>query len=182
MPELLEAIFLGVVQGLTEFLPVSSSEHQLLAQYFLGVDQERLGLSFDAAIRTGTVLAVVAFFRRDLLRMARAFVRSLPRPHFADPETRLPYLVLVATISAGITGFLFEPFFATTVRYTWVMVFNLVFLGALFLVAEAVGRMNRDLSKLGLLEAMGEALSAVTPEDAQGWFSHCGYEAEAQGS
>jgi undecaprenyl-diphosphatase len=59
---LLEAVFLGVVQGLTEFLPVSSSGHLLLSQYFLGMDQERFGLSFDAAIHTGTLLAVDLFF------------------------------------------------------------------------------------------------------------------------
>jgi undecaprenyl-diphosphatase len=76
--ELLEAVFLGVVQGLTEFLPVSSSGHLLLSQYFLGMDQERFGLSFDAAIHTGTLLAAVLFFRRVLLAMARAFLGSLP--------------------------------------------------------------------------------------------------------
>ena len=59
MLELIEAVFLGIVQGLTEFLPVSSSGHLLLGQYFLGLDQERFGLSFDAAIHTGTVLAVI---------------------------------------------------------------------------------------------------------------------------
>jgi len=59
--ELIGAIFLGVVQGLTEFLPVSSSGHLLLGQYFLGLDQDRFGLTFDAAIHTGTVLAVVGY-------------------------------------------------------------------------------------------------------------------------
>jgi membrane protease YdiL (CAAX protease family) len=83
--ELLEAVFLGIVQGLTEFLPVSSSGHLLLSQYFLSMDQERFGLHFDAAIHTGTVLAVVLFFRRDLLSMARAFFRSLPRPDLSEP-------------------------------------------------------------------------------------------------
>jgi undecaprenyl-diphosphatase len=149
MLELLEAVFLGVVQGLTEFLPVSSSGHLLLAQYFLGVNQERFGLSFDAAIHTGTVLAVVSYFRRDLLGMARAFLRSLPRPDFSDPEVRLAYLVLVATVPAALIGFLFEDFFATQVRSPWVVVFNLVFVGMLFLVAEAVGRKGRDASRLG---------------------------------
>jgi undecaprenyl-diphosphatase len=86
--ELLEAVLLGVVQGLTEFLPVSSSGHLLLVQYFLSMDQDRFGLPFDAAIQTGTVLAVVWFFRKDLLAMGRAFVRSLPHPDFSDVEVR----------------------------------------------------------------------------------------------
>jgi undecaprenyl-diphosphatase len=157
--ELLEAVLLGVVQGLTEFLPVSSSGHLLLGQYFLGMDQDRFGLSFDAAIHTGTVLAVVWFFRKDLLAMARAFVRSLPRPDFSDTEVRMAYLVLVATIPAALIGFLFEDFFATEVRSPWVVVFNLVFVGVLFLVAEAVGRKTRSAFKLGPLGAFSVGLA-----------------------
>jgi undecaprenyl-diphosphatase len=157
--ELLEAVFLGVVQGLTEFLPVSSSGHLLLSQYFLGMDQERFGLSFDAAIHTGTVLAVVWFFWGDLLSMARAFLRSLPRPDFSDPEVRMAYLILVATVPAGLMGFFFEAFFATRVRSPWVVVFNLVFVGVLFLVAEAIGRKTESSSKLGFLGAVGLGLA-----------------------
>ncbi|MCA3747673.1 MAG: undecaprenyl-diphosphatase UppP [Rubrobacter sp.] len=166
MKELLEAIFLGIVQGLTEFLPVSSSGHLLLGQYFLGMDQERFGLSFDAAIHTGTVLAVVWFFRRDLLAMARAFLRSLPRPDFSDMEVRLAYLVLIATVPAALIGFFFEDFFATAVRSPWVVVFNLVFVGMLFLVAEAIGRKSRTISKMGPFGALGVGLaqaSALVP-------------------
>jgi undecaprenyl-diphosphatase len=161
MIELIQAVLLGVVQGLTEFLPVSSSGHLLLGQYFLGMDQERFGLSFDAAIHTGTVLAVVWFFRGALLAMARAFVRSLPRPDFSDTEVRMAYLVLVATVPAALIGFRFEDFFATEVRSPWVVVFNLVFVGVLFLVAEAVGSKTRSASKLGPLGAFGVGLAQV---------------------
>ena len=159
MLELLEAVLLGVVQGLTEFLPVSSSGHLLLGQHFLGMDQERFGLSFDAAIHTGTVLAVVWFFRTDLLAMARAFLGSLPRPNFYEAEVRLAYLILVATVPAALIGFFFEDFFATEVRSPWVVVFNLVFVGVLFLLAEAVGRKAGSVSKLGPLGAFGIGLA-----------------------
>lgn len=159
MRELLEAVFLGVVQGLTEFLPVSSSGHLLLSQYFLGMDQERFGLSFDAAIHTGTVLAVVWFFWGDLLSMGRAFLRSLPRPDFSDAEVRMAYLILVATVPAALIGFFLEDFFATEVRLPWVVVFNLVFVGMLFLVAESVGRKSESASKLSPLGAFGVGLA-----------------------
>ena len=164
--ELLEAIFLGVVQGLTEFLPVSSSGHLLLSQYFLGMDQGRFGLSFDAAIHTGTVLAVVWFFWGDLLSLARAFLRSLPRPDFSDAEVRMAYLILLATVPAALIGFLFEDFFATEVRSPWVVVFNLVLVGLLFLAAESVGSKKRSASRLGWLGAVGIGLaqaSALVP-------------------
>jgi len=157
--ELLQAVFLGVVQGLTEFLPVSSSGHLLLSQHFLGMNQERFGLPFDAAIHTGTVLAVVWYFRGDLLSMARAFLRSLPRPDFSDPEVRMAYLILVATVPAALIGFFFEDFFATEVRSPWVVVFNLVFVGALFLAAESAGRKTESASNLGPLGAFGVGLA-----------------------
>jgi undecaprenyl-diphosphatase len=157
--ELLTAVFLGVVQGLTEFLPVSSSGHLLLSQYFLGMDQKRFGLPFDAAIHTGTVLAVAWFFWEEILAMARAFLRSLPRPDFSDPQVRMAYLILLATVPAALIGFFFEDFFATRVRSPWVVVFNLVFVGVLFLVAEAIGRKTESASKLGFLGAVGVGLA-----------------------
>jgi undecaprenyl-diphosphatase len=132
---------------------------QPLSQYFLGMDQERFGLTFDAAIHTGTVLAVVWFFWGDLLSMARALLRSLPRPDFSDAEVRTAYLILVATVPAAMVGFFFEDFFATAVRSPWVVVFDLVFVGALFLVAETVGGKTQSASKLGPLGAFGVGIA-----------------------
>jgi len=151
--EFIEAIFLGIVQGLTEFLPVSSSGHLLLGQYFLGLDQDRFGLPFDAAIHTGTVLAVVSFFWRDLLGMFQAFLRSLRGPNFSDVQQRMAYLILISTVPAGIIGFLFQDFFETQVRSPWVVVVNFVLVGVLFIVGEAVGRKSRQASKLSFREA-----------------------------
>ena len=155
MLEFIEAVFLGIVQGLTEFLPVSSSGHLLLGQYFLGLDQERFGLSFDVALHLGTLLAVVSFFFRDLLRMAGAFVRSFGRRSISDPDAKLAYLILASTVPAALIGFFLEDFFETAVRSPWVVVFNLVLVGILFIIGEAVGRRTRDSSKLTFLEAVG---------------------------
>ena len=157
MLELLEAILLGVVQGLTEFLPVSSSGHLLLGQYFLGMDKERFGLPFDVALHLGTLLAVVAFFRWDLLRMAHAFVRSLSPGgrNLADPDQQLAYLILASSVPAALIGFFLEDIFETAVRSPWVVVFNLVLVGILFIVAEAVGSRSRKADKLGFYEAIG---------------------------
>ena len=163
MLEFLEAILLGIVQGLTEFLPVSSSGHLLLGQFFLGVDQEQFGLPFDAAIQSGTLLAVISFFWRDFLAMARAFPRSPGGFDLANPDQRMAWLILVATIPAGVVGFLFDDFFeSAAVRSPWVVVVNLVLVGALFIVAEAVGRKSRQASKLGFLAAIGIGLAQAT--------------------
>jgi len=155
--EFLEAILLGVVQGLTEFLPVSSSGHLLLGQYFLGMDEERFGLPFDVALHLGTLVAVIAYFWRDLLRMAGAFARSLtPRGrNLADPNQRLAYLILASTVPAALIGYFLEDIFETAVRSPWVVVFNLVLVGLLFIVAEAVSSRSRRADKLGFSEAIG---------------------------
>jgi undecaprenyl-diphosphatase len=160
--ELLQAIILGIVQGLTEFLPVSSSGHLLLGQYFLGVDESKFGLPFDAAIQSGTLLAVVSFFWKDFLGMARAFIRSRRGLDFEDTDQRMAYMILAATIPAGVVGFAFEDFFANSVRSPWVVVFNLVLVGALFIVAEAVGRKSRLTSKLGFLGAIAIGFAQAT--------------------
>jgi undecaprenyl-diphosphatase len=160
--DILEAILLGVVQGLTEFLPVSSSGHLLLGQYLLGVNQERFGLSFDAAIHTGTVVAVIsAVFRRELLGMVNSFLRSLPRPDFSAPKVWLAYLMLVATVPAALIGFLFEDFFAKEARSPWVVVFNLVLVGMLILVAENVGRKSRKASRTGPAGAFAVGIAGL---------------------
>ena len=178
MLELLEAVLLGVVQGLTEFLPVSSSGHLLLGQYFLGLDQQRFGLSFDVALHLGTLLAVVAFFWRDLLRMAYAFVRSFTRArNLADPDQRLAYLVVASTIPAAVIGFFFEDFFEA-VRNPWVVVFNLVLVGILFIVGEAVGSRSRQAEKLGFFGAVAigfaQALALVPGVSRSGATITCG--------
>ena len=160
MLELIEAIFLGIVQGLTEFLPVSSSGHLLLGQYFLGLDQARFGLSFDVALHLGTLVAVMVFFWRDLTRMAFAFLRSLrTRSLPADSDGRLAYLVLASTVPAALIGYVLEDFFETAVRSPWVVVFNLVLVGVLFILGEAVGRRTRTASKLTFREAVGIGLA-----------------------
>jgi undecaprenyl-diphosphatase len=155
--ELLQAIVLGIVQGLTEFLPVSSSGHLLLGQYFLGLDQERFGLSFDVALHMGTLVAVVSYFWRDLLRMAFAFFRSFSHRDLAnDADQRMAYLIIAATVPAAVIGFFLEGFFeGPAVRSPWVVVFNFVLIGVLFIVGEVVGKRTRRASKLRFGEAVG---------------------------
>ena len=161
--ELIEAVILGVVQGLTEFLPVSSSGHLLLGQYFLGLDQDRFGLSFDVALHMGTLLAVVSYFWRDLIRMAFAIYRSFGHWDLVnDQDQRLAYLLIASTVPAALIGFLFEGFFENAVRSPWVVVFNFVLVGALFLVAEAAGSHSRRASKLGFGEAVGIGIAQAT--------------------
>src|SRR2546423_13921899 len=130
MPDTLQAALLGVVQGLTEFLPVSSSAHLILARAFFGFDADKFGLTFDVACHVGTLVAVIVYFRADLARMIAAVPQALGiRPSeigrhvhaadaghqvrsgsmiaVADREPWLIWLLVVATIPAVIVGLLF---------------------------------------------------------------------------
>lgn len=160
MLEFIQAVVLGIVQGVTEFLPVSSSGHLLLGQYFLGLDQERFGLSFDVALHLGTLVAVVAVFREDLVRLAHAFLLSLGRRrNLSSSDQRLAYLIIAATVPAALIGFFLESFFENAVRSPWIVVFNLVLVGVLFIVAEAVGTRTRQAWKLTFAGAIGIGLA-----------------------
>ncbi|MDN5698607.1 MAG: undecaprenyl-diphosphate phosphatase, partial [Rubrobacter sp.] len=93
MPDSIESLLLGLLQGTTEFLPISSSAHLLLGQYFFSMDQERFGLTFDMTLHLGTLLAVVLFYWRELSEMARAVLGSLRGPDLSEPRQRLAYLI-----------------------------------------------------------------------------------------
>lgn len=108
---LFQAAVLGVVQGLTEFLPVSSSGHLILARWALGWDEGALGLPFDVACHLGTLTAVVWFFREDLFAMVRALPQAFSRG--MSPDARRIWLVAIATIPVVVVGLTLKDWFET---------------------------------------------------------------------
>src|SRR5512139_2905859 len=102
---LLFAVLLGIIQGLTEFLPVSSSAHLILARAYFGWDAGRSGLAFDVACHVGTLAAVVAYFRRDLVAMSAALPRALARrPEGAAQRLRLIIVGTIPVVVAAVAG------------------------------------------------------------------------------
>ena len=111
--DFVHAIVLAIVQGLSEFLPISSSGHLVLIPHFFGWPDQ--GLAFDVAVHMGTLLAVLLYFRRQLLTMTTAWIASvLRREHTRD--SRLAWQVLVATIPVGLAGLLFGDFIEANLR------------------------------------------------------------------
>src|SRR5574342_238260 len=104
MPATLQAAFVGVVQGATEFLPVSSSAHLILARAFFGFDADRFGLAFDVACHVGTLIAVLIYFRRELADMIVALPRLMDAGR--DPNARLIWLLALGTLPAVAAGLL----------------------------------------------------------------------------
>jgi undecaprenyl-diphosphatase len=150
--DLLQAVVLAVVQGLSEFLPISSSGHLILVPHFLGwADQ---GLAFDVAVHVGTLLAVLIYFRRQLGTMAVAWVDSvLRRKHTRD--SRLAWQILVATVPVGLVGLAFDDFIETNLRSPLFVAGTLTVFGLLMYAADRFGKGDRD--EYGL--SWGQALT-----------------------
>jgi undecaprenyl-diphosphatase len=166
MPDLLKAAILGIVQGLTEFLPVSSTGHLVLLEKALDVSQERLGLAFDAAIHLGTLLAILAYFWETVVRLAVAWFASIGRRRWdLNADSRLAWLIVIGTVPAGVIGFLFENTVEEKLRDpAWVATMLILFSGALVL-AEVWGKKRLQASQLGapgaLLVGLAQAVALI---------------------
>ena len=151
MPAAIQAAFLGVVQGVTEFLPVSSSAHLILARAFFGFDGDKFGLSFDVACHVGTLIAALLYFRVEIMRMLAALPRLFEPAR--DPSARLIWLLVVGTLPAVVVGLLFNAAIEAHLRTAQVAAVTLS-LGAIgFFFADAKGGNRREEASL----TMGEA-------------------------
>ena len=150
--DLISAALLGVVQGLTEFLPVSSSGHLILARAFFGWDPGRFGIAFDVACHVGTLLAVLAFFIGDVGRLLAAAPGALTG---RDGEyERFGRLIIAGTIPIVIVGGLFADVIEAQFRSPLIVAITLAVGGVGLIVAERIGRKSRDARTLGYGEAI----------------------------
>ena len=157
MSTLLQAVLIGIVQGLTEFLPISSSAHLIVLPRILGWNDPFLNSAeFDVMLHLGTLAALLVYFWRDLWRLLRAGIASLVERRIGgDPDRRLAWLLLVSVIPAALLGAFLEDFFDTTFRERLALVAVLLLIGASLLwLAERHGRRDRELDSLGLTDAI----------------------------
>lgn len=174
---ILHAIILGLVQGLSEFLPISSSGHLLLVPWFLGwndFDDPGIQKAFDVALHFGTFGAVVAYFRRDLVRYVREGARLLwHRERPIDADGRVAWLLVVATVPAALVGALFENWIDERLGTPTVIAISLIGFGVLLWWADrAVGQrtveefQTRDALLVGAAQALalnpGTSRSGIT--------------------
>lgn len=161
----LEAIVLGIVQGLTEFLPISSSAHQsIVGQLFFGGHDP--GAAFTAITQLGTETAVVVYFARDIGRIIKHWVLALlgriPRN---DPEARIGWLVIVGSIPIVVGGLLFEDAVDTWLRNLWITVAMLAGVGVLLWLADRFAKHTYELSQLtwrdGIALGFAQALALI---------------------
>jgi undecaprenyl-diphosphatase len=163
---IVEAIVLGLVQGLTEFIPISSTAHLRIVPALLGWKDP--GAAASAVIQLGTLLAVLIYFARDIANLSVAFVRGIftGKP-FATAESRLAWYIGVGTIPVVVLGLLFEDFIETGARSLWIIATTLVVMALLLLVAEsfAAKRGARSMQEVNLKDAiavgLGQALALI---------------------
>jgi undecaprenyl-diphosphatase len=160
----LEAIVLGIVQGITEFLPISSTAHLRIVPAFAGWEDP--GAAFTAVTQLGTMAAVLLYFRADLWRITRAWTRSLrDRSARRELDARLGWYILLGTIPIGIFGLAFKDQIETGARDLYVIGTALIVLGFVLLLAEKVGKRDRSIEQLtardGVTLGFAQALALV---------------------
>jgi len=160
-----EAIILGIVQGLTEFLPISSSAHQsIVGQLFFGGRDP--GAAFTAVTQLGTETAVILYFAKDIGRIishwARSLIGRVPRD---DPDARMGWLVIIGSVPIGILGLLFQDAIDSSLRNLWITVAMLAGFGVVLWIADRTARDTYDLAHLtwvdGVALGFAQALALI---------------------
>jgi undecaprenyl-diphosphatase len=159
-----EATLYGIVQGLTEFLPVSSSAHERIVPAL--IDRPDPGAAFTAVIQLGTMAAVLLYFRVDLMRIATTWTRSLWTPSLrGEPDARMGWYIGLGTIPIAILGLAFKDFISSSARDLRLIGVTLIALGLVLLAAERIGKRTRDLSQLnlrgGLIIGLAQAAALI---------------------
>ena len=164
----LEAIILGLVQGLTEFLPISSSAHVQIAQQLMTpteLSKPQL-TAFIATIQLGTELAVVGYFGKDILRIGSSWLSWSVKPRTPmNSDTKLGWLIIIGTLPVVGFGLAFRDFIENDVRNLWVIAWMLIGFGLLLGISDLVGRRTRQIEDLnyrhGILFGLGQALALI---------------------
>ncbi|WP_316367985.1 undecaprenyl-diphosphate phosphatase [Candidatus Thiodiazotropha sp. CDECU1] len=140
--ELLQILLLATLQGLTEFLPISSSAHLILAPVVTGYEDQ--GLAFDVAVHLGTLAAVVGYFRHEIISISSDFFRSWFNPAARSRESHLGWMIIIATLPVGVFGILMKSLVETDLRSPLVIAITTIGFGLLLLLADRTGKRQRD--------------------------------------
>jgi undecaprenyl-diphosphatase len=153
MEEIIKAIVLGIVQGLTEFLPISSTAHLRIVPALFGWEDP--GAAYSAVIQIGTMLAVVIYFFKDLLKISSKVVMNLKNKKFiTDYESKLGWYIIFGTIPIIIFGLLLENLIENEFRSLYVISFSLIFFAIILGIAEKLLKKNLDLKDITLGRAL----------------------------
>ena len=153
---LIQSILLGIIQGLTEFLPISSSAHLVITPYILGWNiPEDSAFIFDVLVQMGTLVAVIAYFWQDLVTILKAFILGIARRQpFTEDKSRLGWLLILATLPAVLAGMLVKDLVEQAFSSPIAIAFFLIVTAGFLVMAERLGKRMRHLEQLGWLDAL----------------------------
>lgn len=151
---LLKAIFLGAVQGITEFLPVSSTGHLIIFEKVLGISQQTYGLAFDASIHLGTLFAVFWFFQREWQDLLQGLIKVTTGQPLEVLTKRLIICLVIGTLPAVVAGLVLENYLNQLFRSSVLVAISLIVFSLVFIYAEKFSRKNIDLSRLNKTDAL----------------------------
>ncbi|MBX7044669.1 MAG: undecaprenyl-diphosphate phosphatase [Ignavibacteria bacterium] len=171
MEGIIHAIVLGIIQGLTEFIPISSSAHLRVVPALLGWKDE--GAAFTAVIQIGTLIATFIYFREDIGNLLRGFFRALKTKNFfSDPESRVFLLIIIGTIPISICGVAFKKFIVGDARGLYVVASMLIILAVFLFIAEKVSSKKKDMQhvtiKDGIIIGCAQALALIPGSSRSG--------------
>ncbi len=152
---LFQAILLGIVEGITEFLPISSTGHLTIVEELMGLAVNDPGVTaFTAIIQVGAIASVLVYFRSDIIRLARVWMHGLvQRESRAEPEYKFSWMVILGSIPIGVVGFAARDLIGGGLRNLWIVVVALLAWSVVMWVAERVGRQTRPEQNLNLTDA-----------------------------
>lgn len=151
MMDYINAVIFGIVQGLTEFLPVSSSGHLVILHKYvsLPINNE---LVFDVILHLSTILAVILFFRKDIVLLFNSWLKSFVGEN--DEQSKLAWYIILATIPAGIFGYFFDEYIEQKLRSIFVVIFMLIFVAIIFIIIEKLSPKNKSLKDINIKNAL----------------------------
>lgn len=165
MIEIFKALLLGSVQGISEFLPISSTGHLIILENYLGISQKTFGLAFDASLHLGTFFAVLLFFWQDWKKIIPSFINTLKKRKVETFEEKLSWMVLLGTIPAALLGVVLNDIVENAFRSTSLVAWVLILGSLIFVAAEFFGKRKNNLESLGFIGAIfvgaGQAIALI---------------------
>jgi len=153
MEDIIKAVILGIIQGLSEFLPISSTAHLRIIPSFFG--WQDIGAAYTAVIQVGTMIAIIIYFWKDLYKMFTSFIASIKEnTYVSKPDTRLLFMVCIGTIPILIFGYLFKDFIRHEFRSMYVMSGSMIIFSLIILAGERYTKRNVNIEKLSLTDSI----------------------------
>jgi undecaprenyl-diphosphatase len=170
MQKIIEGIIYGIIQGLTEFIPISSTAHIRIVPALLHWDDP--GAAYTAVIQIGTLIATLVYFRNDIIELIKGFFNALKTKSFSDPYARLSLLIIVGTIPISIFGLTLKKYIEGDFRGLYVIAASLIILAIVLFIAEKIAAKKKDLKEItvwdGIIIGFAQAVALIPGSSRSG--------------